>query len=62
MHNSPTSSCIRQICDGHHRQLLNKLLCMQRDLEALGASMMAKGLIAVAAAFMFAFSDRTEQQ
>ena len=35
---------------------------MQRDLEALGASMMAKGLIAVAAAFMFAFSDRTEQQ
>ena len=56
MHNSPTSSCIRQICDGHHRQLLNKLLCMQRDLEALGASMMAKGLIAVAAAFMFALT------
>jgi len=56
MHNSPTSSCIRQICDGHHRQLLNKLLCMQRDLEALGASMMTKGIIAVAAAFMFALT------
>jgi hypothetical protein len=25
---------IRQICDGHHRQRLNKLLFMQRDLEA----------------------------
>jgi hypothetical protein len=25
---------IRQICDGHHRQRLNKLLWMQADVEA----------------------------
>jgi len=48
--------CIRQICDGHHRQLLNKLLSRQHDLEASEASMMTKGIIAVAAAFMLALT------
>ena len=35
---------------------MNKLLGMQGDLEAKGASMMTKGIIAVAAAFMFALT------
>jgi hypothetical protein len=26
--------CIRQICDGHHRQRLNKLLWGEGELEA----------------------------
>jgi hypothetical protein len=47
---------IRQICDGHHRQVLNKLLWVQGDAEAKGASMMTKGIIAVAAAFLFALT------
>jgi hypothetical protein len=45
----------RKICDGHHRQRLNTLLCMEGDLEPRGPSMMTNGIIVVVA-FVFAMT------
>jgi len=53
---SACSTTIRQICDGHHRQRLNKQLWGQGDQEAQGAFMMTKGIIVAAAAFTFALT------
>jgi hypothetical protein len=50
----------REFCDGHHRQGLNKLLCLQGGLEPRGAFMMTKDLIvAVAITFAVTFAILT---